>query len=283
MPAVLSTLNTSALTTLGATIATAFGIQAACAAVAIPLQTEKFYDLSGAATFISCTLVSLYYPHLRAKAPLPNILTFHPRQLVMSGFAVLWAGRLGSFLFQRIHKAGSDTRFDEIKKKPASFAGAWFLQGVWVSLTALPVYAVNAIPRSAQPALGPRDALAAALWLGAFGFEVVADRQKSAWRAKKDKKEHEEKFITSGLWSISRHPNYVGEVSLWGAQFFAAYSTLSQPSIAGSLFPRWMALATVASPVLEYALIRFVSGVPLLEKSGDEKFGNDPKWKEYKR
>lgn len=99
--------------------------QAACAAVAIPLQTEKFYDLSGAFTFISCTLVSLYYPAYRAKLPLPNILSFHPRQLVMSesqrrekkhpccaaglglmmnervpgGFTVLWAGRLGSFLF----------------------------------------------------------------------------------------------------------------------------------------------------------------------------------------
>lgn len=48
-----------------------------------------------------------------------------------------------SFLFQRIHKAGSDSRFDEIKKSPTKFAGAWFMQGVWVSLTALPVFAVS--------------------------------------------------------------------------------------------------------------------------------------------
>lgn len=51
-------------------------------------------------TFISCTLVSLYYPSLRAKGPLPNILSFHPRQLIMSGFTCLWASRLGSFLYQ---------------------------------------------------------------------------------------------------------------------------------------------------------------------------------------
>lgn len=282
MPA-LSTLNPSALKTLGATIATAFGIQAACAGVAIPLQTEKFYDLSGAFTFISCTLVSLYYPALRSKSPLPNILSFHPRQLVASAFTILWAGRLGSFLFQRIHRAGSDPRFDEIKKSPVSFAGAWFLQGVWVSLTALPVYAINAIPRAAQPALGPRDAIAAALWISAFAFEVVADRQKSAWREAKNNKEHDEQFITSGLWSSSRHPNYFGEVGMWSAQFLAANATLSSPIIAGSVFPPFMAYAVIASPLLEYGLIRFVSGVPLLEASGDKKFGNEPKWIEYKK
>lgn len=280
---ILSTLNGSALGTLKATIATAFGIQAACAAVAIPLQTEKFYDLSGSFTFISCTLVSLYYPALRNKTPLPSLLSFHPRQLAMSGFAILWAGRLGSFLFQRISKSGSDSRFDEIKKSPPKFAGAWFLQGVWVSLTALPVYAVNSIPRAAQPALGVRDALGAALWLSAFAFEVIADRQKSAWREKKDKKEHDEKFITSGLWSLSRHPNYVGEVGLWTAQFLAANRVLSSPLVAGPLLPPWMAYAAVASPVLEYSLIRYVSGVPMLEESGDKKFGSDPKWAEYKK
>lgn len=139
------------------------------------------------------------------------------------------------FLFSRIQRSGSDSRFDEIKKSPTQFAGAWFLQGCWVSLTALPVFAVsivflvsptpskfaivltlllnappspqvNAIPAHLQPRLGLRDALAAAMWISAFAYEVTADRQKSAWRAKKDNKEHDEKFISSGLWAQSRHP-----------------------------------------------------------------------------
>lgn len=136
-----------------------------------------------------------------------------------------------------------------------------------------------------QPGLGWRDALAAALWVGAFAFEVTADRQKSAWRERKNNKEHDEKFITSGLWGVSRHPNYVGEVSIWAAQAFAAYSLLSNASLASSLaLPgAWTPYAVFASPLLEYALIRFVSGVPLLEKKGDEKYGDDPKWQEYKR
>jgi hypothetical protein len=76
--------------------------------------------------------------------------------------------------------------------------------GVWISLTALPVYAINSIPRAAQAPLGPRDALAAAFWVGAFTWEVVADRQKSAWRERKNNKEHDETFISSGRYRRSR-------------------------------------------------------------------------------
>ena len=179
----------------------------------------------------------------------------------------LWAGRLGSFLYQRIKKSGSDSRFDEIKKSPAKFAGAWFAQGIWVSLTALPVFAINAIPAGAHPALGLRDAAAAALWVAAFVGEVVADRQKSAWREAKEGKKHDDKFISSGLWAYSRHPNYVGEVGLWAAQFALAFGVLSKAGVSGVWVPGWLKWAAVASPVAEYLLIRFVSGVPLLEVS----------------
>ncbi|SCZ97592.1 BZ3500_MvSof-1268-A1-R1_Chr4-3g07277 [Microbotryum saponariae] len=269
--------------TLRATVGTAFAVQAVCASVAIPLQTEKYYDLAGSATFIGCTLVSLYWRPLRAGLPLPSPLTFHPRQIVMSAFCCIWAGRLGSFLFQRIQRSGSDSRFDEIKKQPTKFAGAWVLQGVWVSLTAFPVFCVNAVPAHLQPRLGIRDAIACALWLSAFGYEVTADRQKSAWRAAKEAKEHDEKFITSGLWSQSRHPNYVGEVLLWAAQFVGSTSALLSPAVAGPIIPHWLGYLAVASPMLEYALIRYISGVPMLEESGDKKYGDDPRWKEYKR
>lgn len=276
-------MTPSAAQTLGVTIASAFGIQAAFASVAIPLQTEKFYDLSGSLTFGACTLLSLYYPALRARTPLPAIWSFHPRQLIMSGFTVLWAGRLGTFLYNRIARSGSDTRFDQIKLSPTSFAGAWLAQAVWISTTALPVFIVNSIPRASQAPLGKRDLLGVAMWLGAFAYEVRADREKSKWREGRSKKDHDEKFISSGLWAQSRHPNYVGEVMLWSAQYVIATSALTSPLVAGPLFPAWLAVAAIGSPLAEYALIRYVSGVPLLEKSAEEKFGNDPKWIEYKK
>lgn len=158
---------------------------------------------------------------------------------------------------------------------------------------------MNSIPRAAQAPLGKRDALAAALWVGAFTWEVIADRQKSAWREKKNKKEHDEQFITSGASSLlasrsfladllsqvsgaslatpssSLVPciklllngsprSYVGEVGLWSAQFLASTVALSSPLVA-PIFPSWLAYAAVASPLAEYALIRYVSGVPILE------------------
>jgi steroid 5-alpha reductase family enzyme len=48
------------------------------------------------------------------------------------------------------------------------------------------------------------------MWIGAFAYEVTADRQKSAWREKKEKKEHDEKFISSGefhLYVLSLGPS----------------------------------------------------------------------------
>lgn len=227
----------------------------------------QFYDATGSLTFIACTGLSLYYPFLRRGGPLPSLLSFHPRQLLATAGVSLWAARLGSFLYQRIKKSGSDSRFDEIKKSPTKFAGAWFAQGIWVSLTALPVFAINAIPAAAHPALGLRDAAAAALWVGAFVGEVVADRQKSAWREAQENKKHDEKFISSGLWAYSRHPNYLGEVGLWTAQFLLAFGVLSRAGVNGVFVPGWLRWAAVASPVCEYLLIRYVSGVPLLEVS----------------
>ncbi|KAH9452954.1 hypothetical protein MJO28_008139 [Puccinia striiformis f. sp. tritici] len=263
---------------LFATVGTAFGIQALCAAFAIPVQSEKYYDLSGSATFLTCTAVSLYYPSLRYKllhnfaAPLPRISSFHHRQLIMSGFTCLWATRLGSFLYQRIKKSGSDARFDEIKRDPARFFGAWMAQASWVTLTAFPVYAVNSVPASRQPALGLTGSLGTGLWLASFLFEVVADRQKTQWREEKMKKIHSEEFISSGLWSVSRHPNYVGEVMIWASQVLIAWPAL----------PIWMRLMSCLSPVLEYLLITKVSGLPPLETKADKQFKDNSDYQAYK-
>lgn len=59
-----------------------------------------------------------------------------------------------------------------------------------------------------------------------FFFDSVADQQKSKWREEKLKKIHSEEFISRGLWSISRHPNYVGEVMLWASQVMIGWTAL---------------------------------------------------------
>ncbi|KAJ7352371.1 hypothetical protein DFH08DRAFT_858679 [Mycena albidolilacea] len=259
--------------------ASAYALQTLLALIFVPQQNEKYYDLGGAAGFLSTTFVSLYYPALKSKfldgraGPLPSVWSFAPRQLLLSVAIGIWSARLGTFLAARAIKAGGDSRFDEVKKDPKRFTFFWMAQATWVLLVGLPVYMVNVLPPHVHPALTIRDYAAFGLFASSFIFEVLADRQKTVWKRAKDAKQHDEKFITRGLWSISRHPNYVGEVGIWTGIWALASASLPVGSV----------VATAASPLFTWFLLRKVSGVPPLEKAGDKKFGGDPKWQEYKR
>lgn len=257
-----------------------FAVQAAFAAYSVPAQSDKFYDLAGSLGFISTTLVSLMSPAIisrfshgrRIPFTFPTLQSHHPRQLLISGMIALWAGRLGYYLFGRVLKHGKDSRFDEIKKNTGQFSVAWFGQATWITLVSLPAILVNTIPRAAHPALGIRDLIGVGIWAGGLGLEILADSQKSQWRSEKDSKKHDEKFISSGLWSVSRHPNYLGEVLLqFGPPIL---STAVAP-------PQWRYIGFV-SPLFTYLLLRYASGVPPLEKSAEKKWGNEEDWARYR-
>ncbi|KAI0058776.1 DUF1295-domain-containing protein [Artomyces pyxidatus] len=274
----------NAFSRLWPVLGSAFGLQAAMAAIFVPQANEKYYDLSGAMGFLSTTFVSLYYPALKAKlwegqnVPLPSFSSFAPRQLLLSAALGIWTIRLGSFLAQRAIKAGGDTRFDGIKQDPVKFTSLWVAQATWVFFVGLPVYLSNILPSHLHPALSMRDYAAVGLYAGSLIFEVIADRQKSAWRHAKETKQHDEKFITTGLWSLSRHPNYVGEVGIW-----VGIWALSSASLRTAYFPSGTFAMAAISPFLTYQLLRNFSGVPPLEMSAEKKFGDDLKWQAYKR
>lgn len=282
------------LRTIFPSVGLAFGIQAAVAIPSIIFQTERFYDLSGSLTFISCTALSLYLPTLRARAaasaaggplpPWPSLLAsltskgaasaWNWRQVALSAAATIWATRLGSFLFARITSEGKDSRFDNIRRNPAAFGAVFFAQAAWVSLCLLPVLAVNSIPAtalSALPFVTATDVLGLALYVGGLAFEAVADRQKSQWMKEKKEKKHSEEFLTRGLWSKSRHPNYFGESTLWTGIATAAagimISNVGQAGMgfAGGLAGKIGALAMAgASPVFATFLLLKVRKVMLL-------------------
>ncbi|PCH42306.1 DUF1295-domain-containing protein [Wolfiporia cocos MD-104 SS10] len=263
----------------------AYGLQSVLALIFVPQANEKFYDLGGALGFLSTSVVSLYYPFLKAKywdripsATIPPLSSFAPRQLLLTAALTAWSVRLGGFLVTRALKAGGDSRFDEVKHQPVKFTAFWMAQATWVFVVGLPVYLTNTLPASAHPRLGTLDYISAALFAGSWLFEIVADYQKTVWRRQRDNKEHSEKFITTGLWSISRHPNYVGEVGLWIGIWLLSVNSLRTP-----FYPHNAWLLAGASPLLTWFLLRNLSGVPPLEKSGDQKFNDDPKWLEYKR
>ena len=110
----------------------------------------------------------------------------------------------------RIKKAGEDRRFREIKQSFPRFLLAWTLQGLWVSFSLAAALVVITSPNVLSSVFFAIIGLI--VWLIGFGIEVIADRQKSQFNADPANKG---KFISTGLWSWSRHPNYFGEIVLW--------------------------------------------------------------------
>ncbi|KAG0648621.1 hypothetical protein D0Z07_4923 [Hyphodiscus hymeniophilus] len=301
------------LRTLIPSVSAAFAIQTAVAIPSILAQSERFYDLSGSLTYLSVTALSLYLPTLRARASLaggikpawPSLLdalkggagaganALNWRQVVLSTAVAVWATRLGSYLFQRVLSDGKDSRFDEIKKSPPKFLVAFMAQATWVSLCLMPVLAINSIPHAALatlPLLKTTDVLGLLLFLGGLSFEVAADRQKDGWVQEKKRKEHDEDFLTRGLWSKSRHPNYFGESTLWTGIATVAGGILVGNvgqvgmGLAGTNYGRILGLGMAAvSPAFVTFLLLKVSGVPMSEKKYDERYGNRKDYQEWKK
>lgn len=218
-------------------------------------QSERFYDLTGGLTYITVTLLV---------AALSGALD--ARSLLLAALVVVWAGRLGTFLFRRVRKAGKDGRFDDIKPSFVRFLNAWTIQALWITLTA--GAALAAITSANKTDLDALAIVGLLIWLAGFAIEATADLQKNRFRAAPANKG---RFIHTGLWSWSRHPNYFGEITLWVGVALIAFSALHG----------WQ-LVTLISPVFVFLLITRVSGVPLLEKRADETWGGQEDYEAYK-
>jgi len=237
-------------------VAAAFVLQWLVFVPSFVARTERFFDLTGSLTYI---LVSL--------ATLVLVGSWEPRRLLLAAVVLIWAVRLGSFLFGRVSRTGADDRFDEIKGSFPRFLGVWTIQGLWVSVTASAAWI--ALSASAPLGIDAFAVIGLLLWAIGFAIEVIADRQKSAFRADPANRG---RFISSGLWSRSRHPNYFGEILLW-----IGVAVMAFPALHGW---QWVGLV---SPVFVALLIIRVSGVPLLEAKADAKWGDQPDYQEYRR
>ncbi|MBB2975938.1 steroid 5-alpha reductase family enzyme [Microbacterium endophyticum] len=237
-------------------VAAAFLIQVLVYVPSAALKTERFFDLTGSLTFIIVSLsILLLSPSVDA------------RSVVLAVMVIVWAIRLGSFLFVRIHKSGSDDRFDELKTSKIRFLRVWVLQGLWVSLTAAAAWIAMSSASDPVP-VGWIEVIGIGMWVLGLGIEIAADWQKAAFKADS---ENEGSFIRSGLWSRSRHPNYFGEIVLWiGVAIVAA------PALVGW---QWVALI---SPLFVVLLLTKVSGVPLLEAKADNRWGGQRGYENYK-
>jgi len=187
------------------------------------------------------------------------------RSMLAAAMVVIWAVRLGSFLFIRINQDGHDDRFDQIKINPLRFFTAWTIQGLWALLTAACALAI--ITSTTKSELGLVGSIGAVVWVVGFLLEVIADRQKRIFRKDPANKG---RFINTGLWSWSRHPNYFGEMVIW-----IGMAIMALPILQG-----WQYVCLI-SPVFVILLLTKVSGIPLLQKKGQEKWGDDPAYQAY--
>lgn len=237
----------------------AFVIQWIAFIPAFALKTEKFYDLTGSLTYLSIFIYCLIATQ--------SIENLNFSNLIVSGAIMIWAIRLGSFLFMRISRDGKDERFNLIKTSFSRFFMTWTLQGMWVFICSSA--ALVAITSPTGVIVNNIFILGLALFILGFAVEVIADNQKSAFRSKEENKDS---FINEGLWARSRHPNYFGEITLW-----TGLTVMAIPSFVGL---NYLALF---SPIFTYLLLNHISGIRLLEARGHEKWGHLEKYNSYKK
>jgi steroid 5-alpha reductase family enzyme len=187
------------------------------------------------------------------------------RKLVVSFLVLIWGVRLAMHILLRNRKKGEDFRYRHWRDTwkhfvLRSFFQIFMLQGLFMLIISAPIWFINSMPNAP---LTPWDNAGLLVFGIGFFFELAGDMQLTMF--KKDPA-NRGKIITSGLWSITRHPNYFGEALVWwGISLYAISLPLG-----------WI---TLISPVIITLLLRFVSGVPLLEK----KFRDHPGWEDYCR
>ncbi len=217
-------------------------------------ETEHYFDLTGSLTYVSVMLLAILFT-----------VDISLRDVLLALFVWIWAFRLGSFLFIRVKKAGSDGRFDLMKKDFWWFLMTWTIQGLWVFLTL--AMALAAITSESKMAIDIFAIVGTLIWIFGFSIEVIADQQKTNF---KDNPANKDKFITVGLWSWSRHPNYFGEMVLW-----IGIALIAFPVLIG-----WQLVALI-SPIFVIFLLTRISGVTMLESRGYKKWGDDEEYKNY--
>lgn len=221
-------------------------------------KTEKFYDITGTVAYFGMTGLAVY---IASESSAQSLLS-----KIIAAMVLVWALRLGLFLLVRVFTVGEDNRFSEAKKSFFKFLMFFSLSALWVFLTT--ANALTLILNNPDINDVLFLGIGGIIWTIGFLFEVIADEQKRQFR-KKDSNHGQ--FIATGLWSISRHPNYFGEILIW-----IGMAVISFPVLSG-----WQ-YATLISPLFVILMLTRVSGINLLEESADKKWGNLDEYQTYK-
>jgi steroid 5-alpha reductase family enzyme len=254
-----NSIELSGVNLVGHLLVMVFVIQWIAYIPAFIFKTEKFYDLTGSLTYIAAISFALYSTN--------NYQNLDLGSLIIGSAIIIWAVRLGSFLFMRIHKDKKDGRFDSIKTSFSQFFMTWTLQGMWVFICSSAALVAIASPTGVV--INSVFFIGLALFVLGFVVEVIADNQKTKFRSIQENKDQ---FINEGLWARSRHPNYFGEITLWTGITVMGISTFEG-----------MNYLAIFSPIFSYLLLVYVSGVRMLEFRGHKKWGHLDEYNSYKK
>lgn len=172
---------------------------------------------------------------------------------VVKIFVTIWCARLCVYLAYRNIIHGPDMRYRELQNewgkhhRVHAFLKVFMLQGGFMYLIGLPIITGTGMAVGSIISLYIGAIIAA---IG-FGLELIADIQLYSF---KQKAENKGKYLMTGLFQFSRHPNYLGEILFW-----VGIAVLVMPNPASYL-------TCIGPLVLTFALYKF-SGVPYAERN----------------
>lgn len=215
-------------------------------------KTDKFTDITYSLSFI-CAIILLLIKNS----------SFSVFLLLLSASILIWAIRLGSYLLARIKKMGRDKRFDTMRNSIVKFGAFWTLQTGSVFVLMLPIiYIFSCNPIE----IGFYQVLGILIFLIGFIIEWIADAQKNKYKTF-----NPSKLYTEGLYRIVRYPNYLGEILVWIGIWFYGLNLYSG-----------MGWFTIVSPLWIFVLLRYISGIPLVEEKRDVDYKDDKTYLSYK-
>jgi steroid 5-alpha reductase family enzyme len=234
-------------------LAAALGINAVLFLIAFKLASDKLTDISYAISFLTLDIIALCYAG-----------RLDAYSIVLFLLAAIWSVRIGAFLLMRVLAVGKDRRFDGMRESFIRFGKFWLGQAVTAWVLMLPV----TIAQYKGGTIGVLSVLGVAVWAGGLVIEAAADYQKFAFK----RSGSDGTWIQSGLWKYARHPNYFGEITVWAGIYIYTFSALDGIE----------RLIGLSSPLLITAVLLFVSGVPILEKNADKRWGKNKEYQDYK-